>query len=107
MADDFASGTHSAAFDGSTTVLPFCIQEKGQSLRSAVTYHAKADQQCYTDYGFHLIVSEPSPQVLGQELPALGRLLLVQGVHDLRGAGADACVAGTLTVTLTAASGVM
>jgi dihydropyrimidinase len=34
-------------------------------------YHAKADGQCYTDYGFHLIISDPTPQVLGQELPAL------------------------------------
>ncbi|MFM2421718.1 MAG: hypothetical protein RL291_248, partial [Pseudomonadota bacterium] len=72
MADDFESATRSAAFGGNTTVLPFCMQEKGQSLRSAVkAYHAKADGECYTDYGFHLIVSDPTPQVLGQELPAL------------------------------------
>src|SRR5579864_4839819 len=36
MADDFESGTRSAAFGGNTTVLPFCMQEKGQSLRAAV-----------------------------------------------------------------------
>jgi dihydropyrimidinase len=72
MADDFESATRSAAFGGNTTVLPFCMQEKGQSLRAAVKdYHAKANAQCYTDYGFHLIISDPTPQVLGQELPAL------------------------------------
>ena len=72
MADDFESATRSAAFGGNTTVLPFCLQEKGQSLRAAVTaYHALAGGQCFTDYGFHLIVSDPTPQVLGQELPAL------------------------------------
>jgi dihydropyrimidinase len=72
MADDFESGTRSAAFGGNTTVLSFCMQEKGQSLRAAVTgYHAKAERQCYVDYGFHLVVSDPTPQVLGQELPAL------------------------------------
>lgn len=72
MADDFESGTRSAAFGGNTTVLSFCMQEKGQSLRSAVTdYHAKAAGQCYTDYGFHLVIADPTPQVLGQELPAL------------------------------------
>lgn len=72
MADDFESGTRAAVCGGNTTVLPFCMQEKGQSLRSAVTaYHKLADRQCYTDYGFHLIVSDPTPQVLGQELPAL------------------------------------
>lgn len=72
MADDFESATRSAAFGGNTTVLPFCMQEKDHGLRAAVqAYHAKADGQCYIDYGFHLIVSDPSPQVLGQELPAL------------------------------------
>jgi dihydropyrimidinase len=48
MADDFESGTRSAAFGGNTTVLPFCLQEKGQSLREAVkSYHAKADGKCF------------------------------------------------------------
>jgi dihydropyrimidinase len=70
MADDFESATRSAAFGGNTTVIPFCMQEKGQTLREALKgYHAKADQQCYTDYGFHLVISDPTPQVLGQELP--------------------------------------
>jgi dihydropyrimidinase len=41
MADDFESGTRSAAFGGNTTVLPFCLQEKGHSLREAVNgYHS-------------------------------------------------------------------
>lgn len=72
MADDFESGTRSAVFGGNTTVLPFCLQQKGESLRAAVkAYHAKAQGECYTDYGFHLIVADPTPQVLGQELPAL------------------------------------
>jgi dihydropyrimidinase len=72
MADGFASGTRSAAFGGNTTVLPFCLQEKGQSLRAALrSYHALADGECYVDVSFHLIVSDPTEQVLGQELPAL------------------------------------
>ena len=72
QSDDFESGSRSAAFGGNTTILPFCLQEPGKSLREAVQgYHAKADGECYTDYGFHLIVSDPTPSVLGQELPAL------------------------------------
>ena len=43
MADDFESGTRSAAFGGNTLVMPFCLQQKGESLRQAVKdYHAKA-----------------------------------------------------------------
>jgi dihydropyrimidinase len=72
QSDDFESGSRSAAFGGNTTILPFCLQESGQTLRQAVQdYHAKADGECYTDYGFHLIISDPTPAVLGQELPAL------------------------------------
>ena len=72
MADDFESGTRSAAFGGNTTVLPFCLQQKGQSLREAVkTYHAQAEGRCYVDVSFHLIIADPTDQVLGQELPAL------------------------------------
>jgi len=72
MADDFESGTRAAAFGGNTLVMPFCLQQKGQSLRQAVKdYHALADGHCYLDVSFHLIISDPTPQVLGQELPAL------------------------------------
>lgn len=71
MADDFESGTRSALFGGNTTVMPFCLQEKGDSLRDAITnYHALADGNCYTDVAFHLIVSDPGTETLGQDLPA-------------------------------------
>ncbi|WP_420413977.1 dihydropyrimidinase [Roseibium sp.] len=72
MADDFESGTRSALLGGNTTVMPFCLQEKGISLRQALSsYHDLADGNCYTDVSFHIIVSDPTPQVLGQEMPAL------------------------------------
>ncbi len=75
MADDFASATRSAAFGGNTMVLPFAMQQKGESLREVVTaYHKKADGHCYIDVSFHLIIADASDAVLGQELPAL--------VHD-------------------------
>ncbi|MGN6668887.1 MAG: dihydropyrimidinase, partial [Trinickia sp.] len=35
MADDFVTGTRSAACGGTTTVIPFAAQQKGKSLRSA------------------------------------------------------------------------
>ena len=44
MADDFDTGTRSAACGGTTTVIPFAAQHKGQSLREAVDdYHRRAD----------------------------------------------------------------
>jgi dihydropyrimidinase len=74
MADDFESGTRSAACGGTTTVIPFAAQHKGQSLRAAVEdYHRRAEGKAHVDYAFHLIVSDPTPQVLTEELPALIR----------------------------------
>lgn len=71
-ADDFETGTRSAAFGGTTTVMPFCMQERGQSLREALKiYHARAEDACYVDTSFHLIIADPTASVLGQELPAL------------------------------------
>jgi dihydropyrimidinase len=72
MADNFDSGTRSAACGGTTTVIPFAAQAKGQSLRAAVVdYHARAEGRAHVDYAFHLIVSDPTPEVLEHELPAL------------------------------------
>lgn len=72
MADDFNSGTRSAVCGGTTTVIPFAAQSKGQSLRAAIAdYHQRADGKAHVDYAFHLIVSDPTPAVLAEELPAL------------------------------------
>lgn len=72
MADDFESGTRSGIFGGNTTIMPFCLQEKGRPLREALNaYHKLAEGNCYTDVSFHLIVSDPTDSLLGQDLPAL------------------------------------
>ncbi len=74
MADDFRTGSIAAACGGTTTIIPFAAQAKGQSLRAAVEdYHRRATGKAVIDYAFHLIIADPSPQVLGQELPALLR----------------------------------
>jgi dihydropyrimidinase len=72
MADDFHSGTLSAACGGTTTIIPFACQFKGQSLQAAVDdYHRRAEGKAVIDYAFHLIVSDPTEQVLKEELPRL------------------------------------
>ena len=74
LADDFLSGTISAAHGGTTTVMPFACQLQGQSVRAAVEdYHRRAGRKPVIDYGFHLIISDPSEAVLRDELPALIR----------------------------------
>jgi dihydropyrimidinase len=71
-ADDFYSGTVAAAFGGTTTIIPFAAQHRGQSLRQVVEdYRQAALPKAVIDYAFHLIITDPNEQVLGQELPAL------------------------------------
>ncbi|HEY3850425.1 MAG TPA: dihydropyrimidinase [Steroidobacteraceae bacterium] len=71
-ADDFRSGTLSALCGGNTTIIPFAMQMRGQSLRQIVDdYHERARPKAHIDYGFHLIVGDPSPKVISEELPQL------------------------------------
>ena len=70
-ADDFFTGTVSAAHGGTTTVIPFAAQQRGQQLRPVVEDYRKAAKKAVIDHGFHMIVSDPSPSVLEDELPSL------------------------------------
>jgi dihydropyrimidinase len=58
-ADDFESGTRAAAHGGTTTLIDFAIQTKGQSTLEALdTWHAKAQGKTAIDYGFHTIITD-------------------------------------------------
>src|SRR5256885_15993488 len=58
-ADTFATGTTAAAWGGTTTIIDFAVQAKGTSLLSTLDkWHSKADGNCATDCGFHMIVSD-------------------------------------------------
>lgn len=72
LADDFFTGTRSAACGGTTTVIPFAAQRKGATVQAAIDdYHQRADGRACVDYAFHLILTDPTPTVLAEELPRL------------------------------------
>ncbi|MFD4585075.1 dihydropyrimidinase [Streptomyces sp. NPDC087659] len=57
--DTFETGTRAAAWGGTTTIVDFAVQTKGQSLREGLdAWYAKADGNCAIDYGFHMILSD-------------------------------------------------
>ncbi len=57
--DDFRTGTIAAAFGGTTTIIDFAVQTKGESLISGLDkWHQKAEGKCAIDYGFHLITTD-------------------------------------------------
>ena len=72
-ADDFETGTRAAAFGGTTTLIDFAIQYKGQSLRTAFdTWMQKASRKAVCDYAFHCIITDlPDAQL--DEVNALVR----------------------------------
>ena len=58
-ADSFETGTRAAAWGGTTTVIDFAIQSKGESLQAGLdAWQEKADGSCSVDYAFHAIVSD-------------------------------------------------
>jgi dihydropyrimidinase len=68
--DDFQTGTLAAAYGGTTSIVDFAIQQKGEALRKGLdTWHAKAEGKTAIDYAFHLImtdVNESTAAEMGQ-----------------------------------------
>lgn len=79
-ADDFETGTIAAAHGGTTTLIDFAIQYKGQTLRQAFdTWMKKADGKAATDYAFHCIITD-----LGDaQLDEMGQLVR-EGVSSFK-----------------------
>ena len=69
-ADDYHTGSVSAAFGGNSSFIPFAAQHRGQSLDAVIaSYDGRAAPNSVIDYSYHLIVSDPSPAVLEDQLP--------------------------------------
>jgi dihydropyrimidinase len=71
-ADTFESATTSAAFGGTTTVIPFAAQHIGLKLDEVVdAYHALAKTGAVIDYAFHMIIADPTEATLKDHIPKL------------------------------------
>lgn len=69
-ADDYESGSISAAFGGNSCFIPFAAQKKGESVAQTLeTYDGRAKPKSVIDYSYHLILTDPNAEVLA-ELPA-------------------------------------
>jgi dihydropyrimidinase len=78
--DTFETGTRAAAFGGTTCIVDFAVQSKGQSLRAGLdAWHAKAEGNAVVDYGFHMIMSDVTDDTLA-EMDAL----VAEGIPDFK-----------------------
>src|SRR5215470_18927995 len=65
--DDFHTGTRAAAFGGTTTIIDFAVQYRGQALNEALdVWFAKAEGKASIDYGFHMILTDLPDSRLGE-----------------------------------------
>lgn len=70
--DDFETGTRAGAYGGTTCIVDFAIQAKGDPLRKGVdTWHAKAEGKAACDYAFHLIMTD----VNDRTIPEMGEVV--------------------------------
>jgi len=78
--DTFETGTRAAAFGGTTTIVDFAVQSKGQALRAGLdAWHAKAEGNTVIDYGFHMIMSDVTDASLAEM-----DQLVAEGVPDFK-----------------------
>ena len=79
-ADTFETGTRAAAFGGTTTIIDFAVQTKGQSaMKGWEAWMEKARGNCAIDYGFHMITGDINDQTLKEM-----ELLVHEGVTSFK-----------------------
>jgi dihydropyrimidinase len=65
--DDFTTGSQAAACGGTTTVIDYAMQAKGESLNKTIcNWHKKSENKTYVDYGFHLGLTDVNEHILNE-----------------------------------------
>ena len=78
--DTFETGTRAAAWGGTTTIVDFAVQTKGQSaMEGWEIWMEKASGNCAIDYGFHMITGDINDQTLKEM-----ELLVHEGVTSFK-----------------------
>lgn len=66
-ADDFYTGTRAALAGGTTALVDFATQDKGQTLEQGLhAWQRKAEGKACCDYGFHMAITDWTDDIPGQ-----------------------------------------
>ncbi|MGF1554342.1 MAG: dihydropyrimidinase [Paracoccaceae bacterium] len=80
-ADDYATGSTSAAVGGNSCIVPFAAQHRGMGVAETLAlYDERASGRSLLDYSYHLIVADPTEAALAEEIPAA----FARGVTSLK-----------------------
>lgn len=77
--ETFLSASISALAGGTTTVIPFSVQFKGQPIRDTLAAYHRLAQKALVDYSFHQIITDPTDAVIA-EIPAI----VASGIRSLK-----------------------
>ena len=70
-ADSFMTGTKAAIAGGTTCIIDYATQFKGESLAEGLdNWHWLADGKCFCDYSFHLAITDWNDSI-SSELPRI------------------------------------
>jgi dihydropyrimidinase len=70
-ADDYRTGSVSAAIGGNSCFVPFAAQHRGMGVTETLDlYDSRATGNSVIDWSYHLIVADPTETALRSELPA-------------------------------------
>lgn len=78
--ESFYTGSISALAGGTTSVVTFSMQFKGQPVLPGFAAYRHRAQNAMLDYAFHQIITDPTDSVIHTELPAL----VAQGVRSFK-----------------------
>ncbi len=82
LADEetFTTGSISCLAGGTTTAITFAMQFKGERIRDTLAEYHRRARQAMIDYSFHQIITDPTDEVVFQEIPEI----VASGIRSLK-----------------------
>ena len=78
--ETFVTGSRSALVGGTTSVITFSTQFKGEKIGPALAEYRRRAARAIVDYSFHQIVTDASDEVVFEEIPAI----VASGIRSLK-----------------------
>ena len=78
--ETFVTGSRSALAGGTTTVITFSTQFKGQGLSASLAEYRRRAAAAMVDYSFHQIITDATDDVIQREVPEI----VASGIRSLK-----------------------